>query len=147
MDFRKQWTNTSRWHCSPNHHWLETSHWTSSNMDSVPLYSSSRLWDLDFQILPVNFAFNMLWYSTPWTAPPPPPLSVMTLCDLLSLWRCQWLSSGPLPSQQCSPLLCFQRTRDTHNLYCMDGHFLNLKSCKYSNILRYWIFTFMSCKL
>ncbi len=22
--------------------------------------------------LPVNFAFNMLWYSTPWTAPPPP---------------------------------------------------------------------------
>ncbi len=23
--------------------------------------------------LPVNFAFNMLWYSNPWTAPPPPP--------------------------------------------------------------------------
>ncbi len=29
---------------------VETSHWTSSNMDSVPLQSSSRLWDLDFQI-------------------------------------------------------------------------------------------------
>ncbi len=29
---------------------VETSHWTSSNMDSVPLHSSSRLWDLDFQI-------------------------------------------------------------------------------------------------
>ncbi len=27
--------------------------------------------------------------------------------------------------------------RDTHNLYCMDGHLLKLK-CKYSNILRYW---------
>ncbi len=27
-----------------------TSHWTSSNMDSVPLHSSSRLWDLDFQM-------------------------------------------------------------------------------------------------
>ncbi len=25
---------------------VETSHWTSSNMDSVPLHSSSRLWDL-----------------------------------------------------------------------------------------------------
>ncbi len=25
---------------------VETSHWTSSNMDSVPLQSSSRLWDL-----------------------------------------------------------------------------------------------------
>ncbi len=42
---------------------------------------------------------------------------------------CQWLSSGPLPSQQCSPLLWFQRTRDTHNLYRMDGHLLKLK-CK-----------------
>ncbi len=29
---------------------VETSHWTSSNMDSVPLHSSSRLWDIDFQI-------------------------------------------------------------------------------------------------
>ncbi len=29
---------------------VETSHWTSSNMDSVPLHSSSRLWDHDFQI-------------------------------------------------------------------------------------------------
>ncbi len=29
---------------------VETSHWTSSNMDSVPLLSSSRLWDLDFQM-------------------------------------------------------------------------------------------------
>ncbi len=26
------------------------SHWTSSNMDSVPLHSSYRLWDLDFQM-------------------------------------------------------------------------------------------------
>ncbi len=25
--------------------------------------------------LPVNFACNMLWYSTHWTAPPPPPFS------------------------------------------------------------------------
>ncbi len=29
---------------------VETSHWTSRNMDSVSLHSSSRLWDLDFQI-------------------------------------------------------------------------------------------------
>ncbi len=29
---------------------VETSHWTSSNMDFVPLHSSSRLWDLDFQM-------------------------------------------------------------------------------------------------
>ncbi len=29
---------------------VETSHWTSSSLDSVPLQSSSRLWDLDFQM-------------------------------------------------------------------------------------------------
>ncbi len=59
---------------------------------------------------------------------------------------CQRSSSGPLPSPQCSPLLWFQRTRDTQNLYCMDGHLLKLKY-KYSNILRYWFLTFISCKL
>ncbi len=29
---------------------VETSHWTLSKIDSVPLHSSSRLWDLDFQM-------------------------------------------------------------------------------------------------
>ncbi len=29
---------------------VETSHWTSSDVDSVPLHSSSRLLDLDFQM-------------------------------------------------------------------------------------------------
>ncbi len=29
---------------------VETSHWTLSKMDSVPLHFSSRLWDLDFQM-------------------------------------------------------------------------------------------------
>ncbi len=57
---------------------VETSHWTSSNMDSVfnTVFSSLRSSLLLVQIflhnffLPVNFAFNMLWYSTPWTATP-----------------------------------------------------------------------------
>ncbi len=92
--------------------------------------------------LPVNFAFNMLWYSTPWTA-------TLFSNDPVTYPLCggrQWSSSGPLPSQQSSPLLWFQSTRDTQNLYCMDGHLLKLK-CKYSNILRYWFLTFMSCKL
>ncbi len=75
-----------------------------------------------------------------------PPLSVMPSVTYPLCEGRQWLSSGPLPSQQCSPLLWFQRTIDTHNLYSMDGHLLKLK-CKYSNILRYWFLTFMSCKL
>ncbi len=33
---------------------VETSHWISSNMNSVPLHSSSRLWDLDFSLAQVR---------------------------------------------------------------------------------------------
>ncbi len=42
---------------------VETSPWTSSNMDSVSLHSSSRLWDLDLQIK-CDIYFNLkrgLW--------------------------------------------------------------------------------------
>ncbi len=42
---------------------VETSHWTSSNVDSVPLLSSSRLWDLDIQ-MKYKIYFNLkrgLW--------------------------------------------------------------------------------------
>ncbi len=42
---------------------VETSHWTSSNIDSVPLHSSSRLWDLGFQ-MKCNIYFHLkrgLW--------------------------------------------------------------------------------------
>ncbi len=93
---------------------------------------SSLLWLLVHILLPnfclpVNFAFNMLWYSHPFQLW---PSVTYPLCG-----GCQCSSSGSLPSQQCPPLLWFQRTRDTQNLYCMDGHFLKLK-CKYSNILR-----------
>ncbi len=155
------WTKTSRWHGSPNHHWLWKlytglqatwimclltlppdsgtliSKWNAkftfiwkkdhfgplSNSPVIFLFSPdkmlltmfmfhrlsqvhwsspkclirlcltvfSSLWPslllvhifLHNFFLPVNFAFNMLWHSTHWTA----PLSVMTLCDLPSLWR------------------------------------------------------------
>ncbi len=44
---------------------VETSHWTSSNMDYVPLHSSSRLWNLDFQ-MKCNIYFHLkrgLWIT------------------------------------------------------------------------------------
>ncbi len=76
-----------------------------------------------------------------------PPLSVMTLCDLHSLWRVSMIVFWTIAKTSSVPsLLWFQRTRDTQDGYCMDGHLLKLK-CKYSNILRYWIMTFISCKL
>ncbi len=185
---------------------VETSHWTSSNMDSVPLHSSSRLWDISkwnakltfiwkedfgplsnnpvifllspvkmlltmflFQkwlgssfsedvwawwllmhwlqlqftpcssspkclnrlcltvfsslrsslllvqiflpnfFLPVNFAFNMLWYSTLWTA----PLSVMTLCDLPSLWRVSVIVFWTIPKSAVFPIIVSKNKRYT----------------------------------
>ncbi len=104
----------------------------------LQFWARADLYFLPNCFLPVNFVFNMLWYSTHWTAT---PFSNEPLCG-----GCQWSSSGPLPSQQCSPLLWFQRTRHTQNLYCMDGHLLKLK-CKYSIILIYWFLTSIRCKL
>ncbi len=131
-------------------HWLSQVHWSSPKcLNRLCLTVFSSLWPslllvhifLHNFFLPVNFAFNMLWHSTHWTA-----RSFSNDPLWLTLFGgCQWSSSGPLSSQQCSPLFWFQRTRDTHNLYCMDGHLLKLK-CKYSNILRYWFLTFSNCK-
>ncbi len=64
-----------------------------------------------------------------------PPLSVMTLCDLPSLWRVSMIIFWTITKSAVFP-----------NLYCRDGHLLKLK-CKYSNIWRYWFFTFISCTL
>ncbi len=83
-----------------------------------------------------------------------PPLSVMTLCDLPSLWRVSMFVFWIIAKSAFFPIIVVSknkrypepRTRDTQNLYCMDGHLLKLK-CKYSNILRYWFLTFISCKL
>ncbi len=50
LDLRKHSGPTQQmtWHPKPSLT-VETLHWTSSNVDSVPLLSSSRLWDPDFQ--------------------------------------------------------------------------------------------------
>ncbi len=243
---KTHWTNTSRWHGSPNHHWLWTLHtglqatWilclSTLPPDSGTLISKLNakftfIWKEDFGPLsnsPVIFLFSPgkmpLMMFQKWLGSPFPKdvwvwwllihwqytdsawlqlqftpcealpniwigfawqysqacghpcclctfsypissfqstlylicfdtalcgeahLSVMTLVTYPLCGRCQWLSSGSLPRQQCFPLLWFQRIWDTQNLYCMDGHLLKLK-CKYSNILRCWFFTFISCKL
>ncbi len=73
--------------------------------------------------------------------PPPPSLSVMTLCDLLSLWRVLMIVFWTVAKSAVFPIIVFQRTRDTQSLYCMDGNLLKLK-CRYSNILRNLFFYF-----
>ncbi len=91
VDFRKHRgpTPASGWHGSPNHYWLETSHWTSSNMDSVPLHSSSRLWDLDFTW---NAKFNLIWkeeFGPLWNSP-----VIFSLTQVRCFWRCLYFRSG-----------------------------------------------------
>ncbi len=96
----------------------------------------------NYLFLPVNLAFNMLWYSTLWTAT---PFSNDALWLTLFV---EGVNDHLLDHCQVSsvPYYCGFKQQDTHNLYCMDGHLLKLK-CKYSNILRYWFLTFISCKI
>ncbi len=65
---------------------VATSHWTSSNMDSVPLHSSSRLWDLDFQIK-CKIYFHLkrgLWTTE----------LFFSTAQVRRFWRCLWFRSG-----------------------------------------------------
>ncbi len=75
-----------------------------------------------------------------------PPLSVMTLCDLPSLWRVSIIVFWTIAKSAVLPIIVVSNNMIFfHNLYCMDGHLLKLK-CKYSNILRFRFLTWISCK-
>ncbi len=219
---------------------VETSHWTSINMDSVPLHSSSRLWDLDFQIkrkiyfhlkrglwtteqqpvlflhspgkmLLMMFLFQkwlgspfpedvwawwllMHWLQlqfTPYEALPSvwigfawqysqvcghpcclctffylsscfqstfhlicfdtalldqPPLSVMTLCDLPSLWRVSIIIFWTIAKSAVVPIIVVSKNKRYPECILYGWSFIETQS-KYSNILRYWFLTFISYKL
>ncbi len=58
-------------------------------------------------------AFNMLWYSTLWTA----PLSVMTLCDLLSLWRVSMIVFWTIAESAVFPIIVFSQRYPQFILY------------------------------
>ncbi len=59
---KTQWTNTSRWHGTPNHHWLwKTSHWTSRTwilcLSSIPQQSSC------FSLIPGKMLLTMFLFQ------------------------------------------------------------------------------------
>ncbi len=81
--------------------------------------------------LPVNF--NLICFDTALLEQP--PLSVMTLCDPLYGCVKDCLRDH---CKQSSPFLWFQRTRDSRNVYCWDGHLMKCK-CKYFEILDFWL--------
>ncbi len=91
--------------------------------------------------LPVNFAFNMLWYSTPWTATPfsNDPLWLTLFVEGVNdrlLDHCQVSSV---------PHYCGFKEQEIPRM-CTVWMVIYWNKCKYSNILRYWFLTFMSIK-
>ncbi len=69
---------------------VETSHWTSSNMDSVPLHSSSRLWDLDFQMEMQNLLLSEKKTLNHWAT----VQFFFSLAQVRCFWRCFCFRSG-----------------------------------------------------
>ncbi len=63
------------------------------------------LYTFSYQISSFQSTLHLICFDTALLEQP--PLSVMTLCDLLSLWRVSMIVFWPLPllCQQCSPLL------------------------------------------
>ncbi len=90
----------------------ETSHWTSSNMDSVPLHSSPRLWDLDFQ-MKFKIYFHLkrgLWTTT--------VQLFFSLALVRCFWRCFCFRSGLVA--------LFPKMSKRGDSWCTDSSFSSL---------------------
>ncbi len=59
----------------------------------------------------------------------------MTLCDF---WT---IAKSAVIAEQQFPIIVVSKNKRYPQFLLYDGHLLKLK-CKYSNILRYWIFYF-----
>ncbi len=90
--------------------------------------------------LPVNFAFNLLWYSFPWTAA---PFSNDSLWITLFVGGCRWSSSGPLKVNSV-PHYCGFKDQEIPTIYTV---WMVIYWNSNVNILRDWLLTFISCKL
>ncbi len=95
------------------------------------------------KFLPVNFACNMLWYSTPWTAT---PFSNDPLWLTLFV---EGVNDRLLDHYQVSsvPHYCGFKEQEIPRIYTVWMVIYGKPKCKYSNIVRYWFLTFISCKL
>ncbi len=86
---------------------VETLHWTSSNMDSVPLHSSSRLWDLDFQMkCKIYFHLKRGLWTTEF---------FFSTAQVRRFWRCLWFRSGLVA--------LFLKTSERGDSWCTDSSF------------------------
>ncbi len=95
------------------------------------------------QFLPVNFVFNMLWYSTHWTAT---PYSYDPLWLTLFV---EGVNDHLLDHCQVSivPHYCAFKEQEIPRIHTVWMVIYWNSKCKYSNILRYWFLTFIRCRL
>ncbi len=100
-------------------------------------------WWLQLQFTPCE-AFNMHLICFDTALCEEPHLSVMTLCDLLSLWRVSMIVFWTTAKSAVFPIIVLSKNKRYLEFigYCRDGHLMKLK-CKYCNILRYMIFDFL----
>ncbi len=82
---------------------VETSHWTSSNMESVPLHSSSRLWDLEIKIY---FHLKRGLWTTEF---------FFSTAQVRCFWRSLWFRSGLVA--------LFLKTSERGDSWCTDSSF------------------------
>ncbi len=93
---------------------VETSHWTSINLDSVPLHSSSRLWDLDFQIkCKIYFHLKGGLRTTK-----PTTQLFFSLAQVRCFWRCFCFRSGLVA--------LFLKMSEHGDSWCTDSSFSSL---------------------
>ncbi len=86
---------------------VETSHWTSSNMDYVPLHPSSRLWDLDFQMkCKIYFHLKRGLWTTEF---------FFSTAQVRRFWRCLWFRSGLVA--------IFLKMSERGDSWCTDSSF------------------------
>ncbi len=85
---------------------------------------------------------NMLWYSTLETATPfsNDPLWLTLFVEGVNVRLLDHCQVSSLPHY------CGFKEQEIPGIYTV-GMVINWTQCKYSNILRYWFLTFMSCKL
>ncbi len=91
------------WHPKPSLT-VETLHWTSSNVDSVPLLSSSRLWDPDFQ-RKCKIYFHQEHNFGPLSSSP----VLFVFSQARRFWRCLLFKSGLTQGmRQLKPMSCIR---------------------------------------
>ncbi len=101
---------------------VETSHWTSCNLNSVPLHSSSRLWDLDFQ-MECKIYFNLkrgLWTTE----------FFFSTAQVRHFWCCLWFRSGLVA--------LFLKTSERGDSWCTDSSFSPL-------LVKLWLYPVWLC--